>query len=149
MNEVKNSKRPHELRVFLSHSEFVDDVAFARKIRNLLVRRLNARVFTAEELSAGEKWEVKLRNELERADVVVALLTPSSVTSSWVLHEIGAAWALQKSIIPVITRRDVLSSMPVPLQGTRALEFKDVDSPERANEFVQGFEDTLAAAHVI
>ena len=141
----KHSK--HQLlRVFISHSS-VDQV-FARKMRNLLFHRANAQVFTADDLSAGEKWETKLRNELSSADVVVALLSPNSVESSWVLHEIGAAWALQKPIIPVVTRRDVLNKIPVSLEGAKVIELADVESPENAEKFLGAFEKSMATLHL-
>jgi nucleoside 2-deoxyribosyltransferase len=116
MSAVTHSKQRRPVRVFVSHSNA--DLVFARKLGNLLSQRVNAQVFTTEDLSAGEKWETKLRHELASADVVLALLTPNSVDSSWVLHEIGAAWALGKPIISVITRRDVRNKMPVPLENT-------------------------------
>ena len=145
MSEVRHGNRQRPVRVFVSHSDA--DTVFARKLRNLLFQRANAQVFTTEELSAGERWETKLRHELAAADVVVALLTPASVDSSWVLHEIGAAWALEKPIIPVVTRRDVLNKMPVSLKGTTAIELADVDSAENADRFVQSFENSLATAN--
>lgn len=145
MSEAKHSRPQHPIKVFVSHSAV--DTVFARKLRNLLFQRANARVFTTEELSAGEKWESKLRNELAAADVVVVLLTPNSVDSSWVLHEIGAAWALGKPIIPVVTRRDVLNKMPVPLEHAKVVELKDLESSESAERFVREIEDSLAAVH--
>jgi nucleoside 2-deoxyribosyltransferase len=134
------------LRVFITHSS-VDQV-FARRMRNLLFHRANAQVFTAEDLSAGEKWEAKLRDELSAADVVVALLSPRSVESSWVLQEIGAAWALKKPIIPVVTRRDVLNKIPVALEGARVIELTDVESPENEERFLSAFEKSMAAVHL-
>ena len=95
-------------RVFLSHAS-VDNI-LARKIRNLLLRALDAKVFTTEDLSAGENWQSKLRQELSQSDYVVALLTPQSVRSNFLLHELGAAWALGKPIISLVTRRDVLNT---------------------------------------
>ena len=97
---------------------------------NLLFQRLNAQVFTTEELSAGEKWQSKLRNELSSTDVVVALLTPHSADDKWVLHEIGAALALEKLIIPVVTRRDVLNKMPVSLERSHIIELAHRATPE-------------------
>jgi hypothetical protein len=38
-------------------------MVFARKVRNLLAQRMNAKVFATEDLSASEKWEPKLRSE--------------------------------------------------------------------------------------
>jgi nucleoside 2-deoxyribosyltransferase len=134
------------VRVFIIHSDA--DMVFARHVRNLLVYRANAQVFTAEDLNAGEKWQSKLRNELSSADVVVALLTPNSLASSWVLQEIGAAWALKKPIIPVISRRDVLNNMPISLDRVLTIELTDVETPENADKFVDAFEESLAAAHL-
>ena len=146
MGQPRHPKR-HPVKVFISHANV--DIVFARHIRNLLVQRVNAQVFTTEDLSAGEKWEPKLRNELSSTDVVVALLTPHSADNSWVLHEIGAAWALEKPIIPVVTRRDILSKMPVSLEGSHIIELADVETPEHADKFVDAFEESLAAAHLL
>ena len=145
MRQARHPKR-HQIKVYISHSEL--DTGFARHVRNLLVQRVNAEVFTGEDLSAAEAWQSKLRNELSSTDVVVALLTPSSVDNKWVLHEIGAAWALGKPIIPVLTRRDVLNKMPVSLERSHIIELSDVETPENAEKFVAAFEESLAAAHL-
>ncbi|HYL73127.1 MAG TPA: toll/interleukin-1 receptor domain-containing protein [Bryobacteraceae bacterium] len=146
MSDGRHSKRRGAIKVFLSHSNV--DTEVARKVRNLLVHRTSAQVFMSEDLNAGEKWETKLRNELASADVVLALLTPQSVDSSWVLLEIGAAWALEKPIIPVITRRDVLNKMPVSLEGTRTIALSDITSAENAGKFVAAFEDSLSTSQI-
>ena len=148
MSRSKHSNRRHPLRVFVSHSGSLADAGFARELSRLLSQRLDARVFTADDLNASENWQVKLRNELVEADVILALLPPGAVNSSWILQEIGAAWALQKLIIPVVTNRDILKKLPVSLEGSRALEFTDVDTPEKADQFVQEFQDSLAMSHV-
>lgn len=135
------------MRVFVSHSGIKEDMAFARKLGKLLVQRLNAHAFTTHELSLGENWETKLRNELRQADVVLVLLSRDSVSSKWVLHELGAAWAMHKPIIPVVTTRDILKKIPVALDPNSALEFEDIDSAEKADHFIQAFEDSLASAH--
>ena len=122
-------------------------MVLGRKVRNLISQNFNARVFATEDLSAGEKWETKLRNELSAADVVVALLTPGSVASSWVMQEIGAAWALRKPIIPLVTRREVLNSMPISLEPYRAIELARVDKPEDVERFLSALDESLAAAH--
>jgi nucleoside 2-deoxyribosyltransferase len=135
--------KQNRLKVFLIHSE--RDADFARDLRRLLMNRVNARVFSQEDLNAGEKWQTKLRNELTSSDVVVALLTPSAPESDWVLHEIGAAWGLRKPIIPVVSRRDMLNRIPISLDIARAIELSDVKTPENADKFVDAFEESLAA----
>ena len=147
MSQARHPRR-QQVKVFISHSHVEPDMVFARDVRNLLVQRLNAQVFTTEDLSAAEKWEPKLRNELSSADVVVALLTPNSLTSRWLL-EIGAAWALEKPIIPVVTRRDVLNKMPASLErSSHIIELSHVETRENADKFVDAFEESLAAAHL-
>jgi nucleoside 2-deoxyribosyltransferase len=141
----KHSKH-QPLRVFISHSS--KDRVFVEKIRNLLFHHANAQVFTADDLSAGERWETKLRNELSSADVVVALLSPHSVESSWVLQEIGAAWGLKKPIIPVVTARNVLDKMPLSFERAKVIELTDVESPENAEKFLGAFEKSMAAEHL-
>ncbi len=124
-------------------------MVFARRVRNLLVRTKSADVFTTEDLNAAEKWEPRLRNELSSADMVVALLTPNSATSRWALYEIGAAWALEKPIMPVITRQDVLNEMPASLEESPySIQLTDVDTRENENKFIDAFEESLAAAHL-
>jgi len=143
--QPRNSRR-QPIKVFISHSNI--DSVFARHIRNLLVQRINAQAFITEDLSAGEKWQSRLRSELSSADVVIAILTPASVNSSWVLHEIGAAWALEKQIIPVVTRRDVLNKMPISLDALQVIDLTDVDTPENQAKFENAFERSLAAVHL-
>ncbi len=56
MSRIKHDSNPQRpLRVFVSHSGSVDDTAFARKLKRLLSQRLDARVFSADNLNAGGK----------------------------------------------------------------------------------------------
>jgi len=123
-------------------------MVFARHMRNLLVQQVEDEVSITEDIRDDEKWQSKLRNKLTSADVVVALLTPHSAEDSWVLHEIGAAWALEKPIIPVVTRRDVLNEMPVSLERFNIVQLADVETQEHADKFVDAFEESLASARL-
>ena len=130
--------------MFVIHSDL--DVDFARDVRSLLTRRVNAEVFTTEDKRSTKLWLSRLRNELSSSDVVVALLTPNSVETSWVLQEMGAAWGLRKPIIPVVARRDLLNRIPVSLDRARSIELTDVISPKNAAKFLEAFEESLAAS---
>jgi hypothetical protein len=129
------------MRVFLSHSH--DDAVLAHQIRNLLTHRLGLRVFQDEDLSAGENWQSKLRKELENADVFVALLTPLSVSDSWLLQETGAAWALQKPIIPIVSRPHILDRFPIQLKSYPSLKLKDLDTAAGSERFAGALEQAL------
>ena len=149
MNNASHARGHKQIKVFLSFA--YADLAGARKIRNLLFHQLGLQVFLHEDLSAGENWRPKLRKELEHADVFVALLTPTSVTDSWLLQETGAAWALEKPIVPIVTRRDVLNNFPMALDPHAMIEINYLDrleDPKSADKFVRAFEGTLAASNV-
>lgn len=144
-----NDVRQKPIRVFLSYA--YADFEPARKIRNLLSRRLSLHVFLREDLIKGPNYLPKLRKELEQADVFVALLTPSSISDSELLQETGAAWGLEKQVVPIVSRRDVLNNFPVALDPQLMIQISYLDrleEPENAGKFVQAFEKTLAASHL-
>lgn len=85
---------------------------------------------------------------MSSADVIIAVLTPHSISSSWVLQEIGAAWALEKPIISIVSKQDVLSSIPISLERDLSIELPDAETPENADKFVDKFEESLSAAHL-
>ena len=143
MGPQRHSTRP-PLKVFVIHSDA--DVEFARDVRSLLTRHVNAEVFTTEDKRSTKLWLSRLRNELSSSDVVVALLTPNSVETSWVLQEMGAAWGLRKPIIPVVARGDLLNRIPVALDRARSIELTDVITPKNAAKFLEAFEESLAAS---
>ena len=111
MSMTKQKKSKPTLRVFLSYA--AADSADTLKVRSLLAQQPNLRIFTRDTLSAGEDWVSKLKNELSSCDIFMVLLSPNSVGSSWVLQELGAAWALEKPIIPVVTHPAVLTRIPM------------------------------------
>ncbi len=146
MSEGTQPTRGRSLRIFLSHA--ASDTILAQKLRKLLSRRVSGRIFITEEISAGEDWQSRLRNELAGADVVLALLTPQSVDSNWLLHEIGAAWALEKPIVAVVTRGDLLNQVPLAGREAVVVELKGLDTPKTADRSVHDFERVLATSHI-
>jgi hypothetical protein len=133
----------HPPKVFISHAA-VDNV-LARKIRNLLRSTFDANVSTTEDLSAGGDWESQLRRELSDSDYVVALLTPQSVRSTFVLRDLGAAWAMGKPIISLITRRDVLNSIPLSVNESQMIELTDVDNLATSDELARRFSQIIGS----
>ena len=145
MNMTKKEEVKPILRVFFSYAR--EDRAEAHKIRHLLSQRFNIRIFTTELLSAGEDWQSKLKNELTQCDIFVVLLSPNAVTSSWVLQELGAAWGLQKPILPVVTHPGVFAQIPVALSQTEFVDIKDLENPEVLHQILERYEEQVATSH--
>lgn len=103
--------------VFLSYS--AQDSEVAAQLREALAQQ-GVRCFMAERsLQPGEKWENRLRTELRNAREVLILFTRHSIASEWVLTELGAAWALDKPVIPCIRGVSAIE-LPGPAQTFQA-----------------------------
>jgi hypothetical protein len=140
------SKRTGEkaLRVFFSYA--AADRAEANRVRALLSRLPRLELFTPENLSAGEPWESKLKDELSRCDMFVVLLSRNSVSSTWVLHELGAAWGLNKPILPIVTDPDLLSEIPLNMRGYVFTLLEDLKQPGHARLIFERYAN-LATSH--
>lgn len=128
-------------KIFLSYSK--TDAIYARDIRNILLQKSNINIFSNEMLSAGEDWETKLKDELKRCDFFVVILSPKSINSNWILHELGAAWALGKQIIPIVTHRELMKQMPLLLRDMNALTINDLKDPNKVKQMLNEVETEL------
>src|SRR6476660_1647133 len=125
MTMVGSEAKLRSVRVFLSHS--IEDRPYALHLQKLISPFANFRVFTTDALSAGEDWTPKLREEIARSDVFMVVLSPASVGSAWVLQELGAAWALNKPIIPVVTQPGGTGQLSMALQGRMVVDYRSLD----------------------
>lgn len=143
-NMTQKEERKQVLRIFLSYD--AADRAYGHKLRSLLSQRPHVRIFTTDMLSAGEDWQSKLKDELSKCDIFLVLLSPNSVSSKWVLHELGAAWAMEKPIISIVTHPEIFSKIPVPLSQIQFVEIEDLEKPEIINQILEHYEE-VATSH--
>ena len=66
------------------------------------------------ELDLGSLTSDELRTKLSIAELVIALLSPNSLMSNWVLFELGAAWGIGKSVVPLLVGDLDLSEKDLP-----------------------------------
>lgn len=84
--------------IFLSYSH--RDAQIATELASRF-RDAGLHCFVAErDITATQRWEPRLREEIRKAKCVVLLLTPRSMKSNWVMIEAGAAWVLDTPIVP-------------------------------------------------
>lgn len=129
MTQSKIQKKT--VRIFLSYA--AADRSYAQQLRNILSQHPNVQIFTTEMLNAGEDWESVLKEELSNCDKFLVVLSPTSVDSKWVLHELGAAWAIGKPIIPIVTNKEVTFKIPVSISHLQIIEIKDIKKPGFVN----------------
>ena len=95
------------LRIFISHSS--KDVALAEALTDLLKLALGLvptqiRCTSVEghRLPVGVNTETELRDEVNAAKVLIGLVTPSSLASSFVMFELGARWGAKLFLAPLL-----------------------------------------------
>jgi hypothetical protein len=79
---------------------------------------------SASRIRAGELWLDRLRKELDKAKVLIALLSPKSVARPWVNFETGAAWVAGKTIIPVCFGGLLKEELPKPYSDFQAVSLE-------------------------
>jgi TIR domain. len=113
--------------VFVSHAR--SDQGLADELLRAL-RRMQVNVWSDDQLTAGENWSEVLRARLRDSDYFLLLLTPRTLESSWVLQELGAAWALGKRIVTLSTDPRLVDKLPVEVSGLQTLGVEEMDRLE-------------------
>jgi TIR domain len=119
------------VKLFVSHAH--DDVAIATRLVTAIELAMDVpegaiRCTSAPgyKLEFGSMAADVLRRELASAQCVVAILTPQSIASHWVMFELGATWSRAKQVIPLLGGDLKEADIPGPLRGSAGGRLKDL-----------------------
>ena len=139
---IKSSSRAYpdpNIKIFLSHSSKNQDLA--RLMVELLTGcidieggEIRCTSLPGYGLKGGVDSVNQLRNEVLSSDIFIAILSKSSISSTFVLFELGARWGARKPIIPILARGEDVSLLAGPLHDIHALKF---DRAVSCSELVQ------------
>jgi len=114
----------YQYDVFLSYSS--DNSSEASQISDAL-EHSGRKVFLAEKsIQPGHDFAEEIRRSLKGSREVWLLVSPASLNREWVTTEWGAAWALEKKIIPILFRCDI-DVLPARLKGLQCIDFHRYD----------------------
>ena len=131
------------VRIFVSYAS--EDRKTARNFIAYLSKIPKVEIFGDNQFSAGENWRSKLKKQLSQSDYFFVLLSPGSIQSKWVQLELGAAWGLNKLIIPVVTDRDLINRLPIKFADLKIIDLDDLTPrPETINQIIETYEKTAA-----
>ena len=113
------------IAVFVSHSSADADLASAlvRLIeKSLLLANTKIRCTSIDgyRLEGGSTHVTELRRELVEAEVFMGLLTKASLSSEYVLFEMGARWGVERQLTPVLGKGLNAEDLAGPLSSLTA-----------------------------
>lgn len=93
--------------VFISHSH--NDKVLAEAVTQLLRDtvdlnggKIRCTSTYGADLAIGSKFAKQLRRDIKASEVILAILSVSSIASQFCMVELGAAWGLKKPIKPLL-----------------------------------------------
>jgi len=103
--------------IFLSYTTRDADVASELK---KMFEDANLKCFMAlTDLTVGADWSEDIRDALRHSSQVMLLITPNSLEKEWPFMETGAAWVLDKKILPALINVD-MDDLPAPVKKHQA-----------------------------
>jgi hypothetical protein len=110
---------------------FVSHATADKWIARVLCEKLEAAGATTfrddRDINGGDNIPDRLRDEIERSQEFVVLLTPQSVSRPWVLIEVGGAWMKGMRIVAIRYHVEV-DAIPTILQAKKSLHLNELDA---------------------
>jgi hypothetical protein len=124
--EDSSPRHQHTLDVFISHSSKDTAIAEAlieliRAATNVLHERIRCTSVDGYRLPGGASTDEQLKQEVREARCFIALLTPDSLQSHYVLFELGARWGAKLPFVPLLAAGASTNDLKAPLSSLSAL----------------------------
>lgn len=123
---MDNDRADKPLEVFISHSSKDVDVAeplieLIRAALDVPHKKIRCTSIDGYRLPTGASINEHLQREVLEAKCFIALLTPYSMQSAYVLFELGARWGAKLAQLPLLAKGLKPSSLRMPLSALNVL----------------------------
>jgi len=114
--------------IFISYSS--NDTLIAKELHDKLEQNGLQCYLSYKDISIAQEWEESLQYALKHSKSLLLLLTKESIKSNWIFIEAGAAWILNRDIIPVIYGIEA-PDIPDLISNYQWREIKDISDIEK------------------
>jgi hypothetical protein len=126
------------LDIFVSHSAKDRDLAqeligLLRAALSIPHDKIRCTSVPGYKLAVGAETDKEIRDEVLKSRVLVGLLTPASLNSTYVLFELGARWGPGLYLAPLLAKGATGGFLRGPISGFNALR---ADSEDDLHQFV-------------
>lgn len=122
--------------VFISYKH--DDRAWTERLATA-VSEIGAKVWFDKDLTAGERWDIRIRHMLSRAKMVLVIWSQRSIESQYVLSEADYA-RMRDTLVPIFMEMPLIP--PVPFNNVHGV---DLSTWSAETPLPQSLRDRIAA----
>ena len=126
---ISNQPLTTAMTIFISHSS--QDAELAGKLAKLFQlsfslppTEIRCTSVAGYKLPVGTVTDDRLRREVKDSKLFLALITPTSIRSAYVLFELGGRWCTELPMFPVLGRGATSGILEGPLSGINALNLQ-------------------------
>lgn len=117
---------PTTMKIFVSHSSADVDTAEAlvdliRSALNVSAKDIRCTSVDGYKLPAGADSNQQLRSEVFECQAFIALLSPASLSSIYVMFELGARWGANRYLAPVMIGGTTAGDLKAPLSAINSI----------------------------
>lgn len=144
---AKSAVRAENKHIFIAYVR-QDASDFSRRLAENLGRADFTAFNDLDSLVPGVEWAKRLREEVERSDIVLCIMSPNALRSEWWIREIAWAFEMNKLIIPIL-----LDGETMPRPGSLPGKIKQLSHLGavmfRSQEFERDFERLVQSLNKI
>ncbi len=131
VEQLSAPKSDNKYDIFISYA--CCDSSLAKEVQSEIEKRGMTSFMAEKDIPVSSDWKRTIRDALRSSSRVLILLTPNSISRPWVLLETGAAWALDKTLIPAIAFVDP-DQMVDPLRDIQA---RRIETTEQKMQLIE------------
>lgn len=143
--EKLNIRTQDSMKIFISHSS--EDVDLAASLVKLFhsafslpKKEIRCTSVPGYKFEPGIDTDEAIKKEVYESSVLIGLITPNSLKSSYVLFELGARWVLDKYLVPTLGNGSTFDDLPTPIKGKNAIK---LDLENDLNDLIDSLSENL------